>query len=86
MIASWISAKMISSFIGVGEIAQTMKMSELCHNTEIKRNILFKYYNKPSDFFWYRMILIHKHLLESPKRLEMFSYENILIKGSKYLE
>lgn len=32
------------------------------------------------------MILIQKHLLESPKRLEMSVYENILIKGSKYLE
>lgn len=68
------------------EIAQTMKMSEVCHNTGIKRNSLFKYYNKASDVFWNRMILIQKHLLESPKRLEMSVYENILIKASKYLE
>lgn len=63
-----------------------MKLSEVCHNIVIKRNVLFKYYNKHSDVFWNRMILIQKHLLESPKRLEMSVYENILIKGSKYLE
>lgn len=63
-----------------------MKMSEVCHSIVIKRNALLKYYNKPSDVFWNRMILIQKHLLESPKRLEMSVYENILIKGSKYLK
>lgn len=63
-----------------------MKMSEVYHNTMIKRIVLFKYYNKLSGVFWNRMILIQKHLLESPRRLEMFIPENILIKGSKYLE
>lgn len=61
-------------------------MSEVCHNTMIKRIVLFKYYNKRSDIFWNRMILIQNHLLESPRRLEMSVPENILIKGSKYLE
>lgn len=63
-----------------------MKMSEVCHNAMIKRDVLFKYYNKPSNVFWNRIILIQNHLLNSPRRLEMSIYENILIKGSKYFK